>query len=205
MGGMKHNLPTPSQAWGNDINKRLASVENDLMLIRSTANNAAQSVTSLVSDRATNGVAKPFYDEVGVSSPGRGRGVGVNEDIWYRSIPWADSGLFMQLAISGYLRIPLSLKLYSGYRYPVDVSVGVRGARAEDTRYLRCFLSYEPTGNESQAMMVAHINYNTVIDYEHYKDGIVVVNMSNSSVHPEWVYNWDSTAQLSLQIAGVRY
>ena len=66
---MKHNLPAPSQPWGNDINKRLASVENDLMLIRSTANNAAQSVTSLVSERATNGIAKPFYDEVGVSSP----------------------------------------------------------------------------------------------------------------------------------------
>lgn len=202
---MKHNLPAPSQPWGNDINKRLASVENDLMLIRSTANNAAQSVTSLVSDRATNGIAKPFYDEVSISSPGRGRGVGINEDIWYRSIPWADSGLFMQLAISGYLRIPLNLKLYSGYRYPVDVSVGVRGARAQDTRYLRCFLSYEPTGDEGRAMMVAHINYNTVIDYEHYKDGIVVVNMSNSSVHPEWAYNWDSTALLSLQIAGVRY
>ena len=202
---MKHNLPAPSQPWGNDINKRLASVENDLMLIRSTANNAAASVTSLVSDRATNGIAKPFYDEVGISSPGRGRGVGVDEDIWYRSIPWADSGLFMQLAISGYLWIPLSLKLYSGFRYPVDVSVGVRGARAQDTRYLRCFLSYEPTGDEGRAKMVAHINYNTVIDYEHYKDGIVVVNMSNSSAHPEWVYNWDPTALLSLQIAGVRY
>lgn len=175
------------------------------MLLRSTANNAAQSVSSLVADRATNGIAKPFYDEVSISSPGRGQGVGVNEDIWYRSIPWADSGLFMQLAISGYLRIPLSLKLYSGFSYPVYVSVGVRGASSADTRYLRCFLSYEPTGLEDKAMMVAHINYNTVIDYEHYKDGIVVVNMSNSSTRPDWVYNWDSTALLSLQIAGVRY
>ena len=151
------------------------------MLIRSTTNNTAQSVTSLVSDRATNGIAKPFYDEVSISSPGRGRGVGVDEDIWYRSIPWADSGLFMQLAISGYLRIPLSLKLYSGYKYPVTVSVGVRGARSQDTRYLRCFLSYEPTGDEGLAMMVAHSNYNTVIDYEHYKDGIVVVNATVTS------------------------
>ena len=202
---MKHNLPAPSQPWGNDINKRLASVENDLMLIRSTATNAAQSVTSLVADRATNGVAKPFYDEIGISSPGRGRGIGTNEDIWYRSIPWADSGLFMQLAISGYLKIPLSLKLYAGYKYPVTVSVGVRGGRTVDTRYLQCFLSYEPTGDEGRAMMVAHINYNTVINYENYKDGIMVINVSNSSVHPDWMYNWDPTASLSLQIAGVRY
>ena len=202
---MKHNLPTPSQAWGNDINKRLASVENDLMLLRSTATNAAQSITSLVSERATNGVAKPFFNDVYKTSPGRGRGVGIYEDIWYQSLPWGDSGLFMQIAVSGYLRIPLSLKLYSGYSYPVTVLVGVRGARDQDTRYQRCFLSYEPTGVEGIAMMVAHINYNTVIDYENYRGGIVVINMSNSSTHPDWVYNWDSTASLSVQIAGVRY
>ena len=203
---MKHNLPTPSQPWGNDINKRLASVENDLMLIRSTASNAAQSVTSLVSERATSGIARPFYDEVLTTSPGRGQGVGINEDIWYRSFPWADSGLFMQLAISGYMKMPLNLKLYSGYRYPIVVRAGVRGARNIDTRYVDCHLSYEPTGYEDKAMMVAHINYNTVIDYEHYKDGIVVINMSNASAHPDWVYNWDtSMSMLSLQIAGVRY
>lgn len=203
---MKHNLPTPSQAWGNDINKRLASLENELMLLRSTANNAAQSVTSLVSERATSGIARPFYDEVQTTSPGRGQGVGVNEDIWYQSFPWGDSGLFMQLSISGYMKMPLSLKLYSGYKYPIVVRVGVRGARNIDTRYVYCHLSYEPTGYEDKAMMVAHINYNTVIDYEHYKDGIVVVNMSNASTHPDWVYNWDtSMSMLSLQIAGVRY
>ena len=59
---MKHNLPQPSQAWGSDINRRIAYLENDVTLMKSKISNSYDAVTALNASRASNGVAQPFYE-----------------------------------------------------------------------------------------------------------------------------------------------
>ena len=80
---MKHNLPQPSQAWGTDVDRRIASLEAELRLLKSNFSNSVDSINALTNSRSTSGVAVPFSDSMIIPQPGRSRGVGTYEDLWY--------------------------------------------------------------------------------------------------------------------------
>ena len=121
---MKHNLPTPSQAWGSDIDRRVAYLENDMTLMKSKVSNSYDAVSALTSTRAANGVAQPFYHELFIEQPGARPGIGAYEDLWTLPLDWGYSGSFMQLSITGYLYLPTKEIDLSNYTHPQAV-VGV--------------------------------------------------------------------------------
>ena len=57
---MKHNLPTPSQAWGSDIDRRLANLESLVRVHDNKLTNSSDTLSALVQSNAANGVAQPF-------------------------------------------------------------------------------------------------------------------------------------------------
>lgn len=106
---MRHNLPAPSQAWGTDIDKRIASLESRLRLAESQIGNTTNSISSLTSERAINGVAQPFVFRNTVNNivmPDSS--VSNNPIIWSYPISWGSAGSYMMVTVSGWVYLPLN-------------------------------------------------------------------------------------------------
>lgn len=202
---MKHNLPQPSQAWGTDVDRRIASLEAELKLLKSNFSNSVDSINALTNSRSNSGVAVPFSDSMIIPQPGRSRGVGTYEDLWYQSLPWGDSGSFMQVTLSGTLSLVVGAELFRADSKGPVVSVGVRTGSKSDWQRSYCFTSYRSIGREGVFMLDAVINYTTVVPFDKYYDGFLFVGVENPSSKPQLIYNWDDASYLYMEITGVRY
>ena len=207
---MKHNLPTPSQAWGSDIDRRVSYLENDMTLMKSKVNNSYDAVSALISTRAANGVAQPFYQEMFIEQPGSNPGVGAYEDLWKLPLDWGNSGSFMQLSITGFLYIPVRPTALREYIYPQAV-VGVRDhlGRARKLVHIPNVVAGSLTGNggsgSTDLIMTTALSFTMVVDYYNFQYGHAFIGLKGSQAHPEYIDNQNSHAYLSVQLSGVRY
>lgn len=202
---MKHNLPQPSQAWGTDVDRRIASLEAELRLLKSNFSNSVDSINALTNNRSNSGVAVPFSDSLTIPQPGRSRGVGAYEDLWYQSLPWGDSGLFMQIAFSGTLQLVVGADLFRSGNTGPEVSVGVMDGSMNHFIKSYCYTSYRSVGQEGKFILNAVINYNTVIPFDRYYNGYMYLGVGGSASEPQLIYNWDGNSYLHMEISGVRY
>lgn len=202
---MKHNLPQPSQAWGTDVDRRIASLEAELRLLKSNFSNSVDSINALTNNRSTSGVAVPFNDSMIILHPGRGRGVGTYEDLWYQSLPWGDSGSFMQLALTGTLELVVGAEFFRDNSRGPAVCVGVMDGSMGHTMRNYCYTSYRPFGQEGKFILDAIINYTTVIPFDKYYNGYMYLGVEGSASKPQLIYNWDDYSHLRMEITGVRY
>lgn len=202
---MKHNLPQPSQAWGTDVDRRIASLEAEIRLLKSNFSNSVDTINALTNSRSTSGVAVPFSDSMIIPQPGRSHGVGTYEDLWYQSLPWGDSGSFMQLTLSGTLELVVGADLFRGDSRGPAVSVGVMDGSNGHVLRSYCYTSYRSIGQEGKFILDAIINYTTIIPFDKYYDGFMFLGVEGSASKPQLIYNWDGYSHLSMQITGVRY
>ena len=202
---MKHNLPQPSQAWGTDVDRRIASLEAELRLLKSSFSNSVDSINALTNNRSTSGVAVPFNDSMIILHPGRSRGVGTYEDLWYQSLPWGDSGSFMQLTLTGTLELVVGAELFRDNSRGPAVYVGVMDGSMGHTMRNYCYTSHRPFGQEGKFILDAIINYTTVIPFDKYYNGYMYLGVKGSASKPQFIYNWDDYSYLRMEITGVRY
>lgn len=202
---MKHNLPQPSQAWGTDVDRRIASLEAELRLLKSNFSNSVDSINALTNNRSTSGVAVPFNDSMIILHPGRSRGVGTYEDLWYQSLPWGDSGSFMQLTLTGTLELVVGAEFFRDNSRGPAVCVGVMDGSMGHTMRNYCYTSYRPFGQEGKFILDAIINYTTVIPFDKYYNGYMYLGVEGSASKPQLIYNWDDYSYLRMEITGVRY
>ncbi len=178
---MKHNLPQPSQAWGTDVDRRIASLEAELRMLKSNFSNSVDSINALTNNRSTSGVAVPFNDSMVILHPGRSRGVGTYEDLWYQSLPWGDSGSFMQLTLTGTLELVVGAELFRDNSRGPAVYVGVMDGSMGHTMRNHCYTSHRPFGQEGKFILDAVINYTAVIPFDKYYNGYMYLGVEGSA------------------------
>lgn len=204
---MKHNLPAPSQAWGSDIDRRIAYLENDMTLMKSKVSNSYDAVSALTSTRAANGVAQPFYREMFIEQPGGNIGIGAYEDLWKASFDWGNTGSFIQLSITGFLYIPMRRSALGEYIYPQSI-VGVRDNIGRERKLVHIpnvIAGAKTGGGDVIPVMTAGLSFTMVVDYDNFQYGQAFVGLEGSPSHPEYIDNQNSHAYLSVQFSGVRY
>ena len=203
---MKHNLPQPSQAWGSDVDRRIAYLENDMTLMKSKVSNSYDAVSALTSSRAANGVAQPFYRELMIDRPGAHDGIGVYEDLWTEPLEWGNAGSFMQLSITGYLYIPLRELNLNSYTQPRAI-VGVRDNNQMDMRRLVSHVNtfVERVDNVSRYALSCGLSFTTVVDFDRFQYGHAFIGLEGLPGQPRYINNKDGHAYLSVQLSGVRY
>lgn len=206
---MKHNLPTPSQAWGSDIDRRVAYLENDMTLMKSKVSNSYDAVSALTSSRAANGVAQPFYQEMLVEQPGSNPGIGAYEDLWKAPLDWGNAGSFMQLSITGFLYIPVIPLTTGEYIFP-QVFTGVRDHLGRERKlahipYVVSGLATGRGGRGTDLVMVTGLSFTMVVDYDNFQYGTAFIGLKGSKDHPEYIDNHNGHAYVSVQFSGVRY
>lgn len=203
---MKHNLPQPSQAWGSDVDRRIAYLENDMTLMKSKVGNSYDAVSALVASRAANGVAQPFYQELRIDRPGPRDGIGTYEDLWEVPLDWGRAGSFMQLSVSGYIYLPVRDLNLSNYSQP-RLSVGVRDSNRTYTRRLDSHANtiVERWNNQSQYALSGSLSLSMVVDFDNFQYGSVFVGLEGLPSQPSYINNHNDRAYLSVQLSGVRY
>lgn len=203
---MKHNLPQPSQAWGSDVDRRIAYLENDMTLMKSKVGNSYDAVSALVASRAANGVAQPFYQELRIDRPGPRDGIGTYEDLWEVPLDWGRAGSFMQLSISGYIYLPVRDLNLNNYSQP-RLFVGVRNSNRTYTRRLDSHANtiVERWNNQSQYALSGSLSLSMVVDFDNFQYGSVFVGLEGLPNQPNYINNHNDRAYLSVQLSGVRY
>ncbi len=202
---MKHNLPQPSQAWGSDVDRRIAYLENDMTLMKSKVNNSYDAVTALNASRAANGVAQPFYQEQFIRQPGAYDGVGSYEYLWKTPLEWGSAGSFMQLSITGYLYLPLRELNLNNYQQPLAV-VGVQDNDLHERRLMLAANTItERQNNVTQYALSCALPYTTVVDFDRFQYGKLFVGLYGLYGQPSYIDNHNDRAYLSVQFSGVRY
>lgn len=202
---MKHNLPQPSQAWGSDIDRRVAYLENDMTLMKSKVSNSYDAVTALNASRAANGVAQPFYEEQLIMQPGIHDGIGGYENLWQTPLNWGNAGSFMQLSIAGYLYIPVRDINLSEYTQP-QVRIGVRDNQNNERRLDSYVTSIvERVNNNTRYALSSGLSFTMVVDFDRFQYGSVFVGLQGMSGTPTYISNKDQRAHLFVQFSGVRY
>lgn len=202
---MKHNLPQPSQAWGSDIDRRVAYLENDMTLMKSKVNNSYDTVAALNASRAANGIARPFYRTYSINKPGEHDGIGGYEDLLSVPLEWEGAGSFMQLSITGYLYTPLRDLNLSNYNQP-EVAVGVRdGDRHERRLVIAANTITERQNNVTRYALSCGLSFTTVVDFNSFEYGSAFIGLYGLYGQPSYINNHNDRARLSVQISGVRY
>ena len=96
---MKHNLPAPSQAWGSDIDRRIALLESKINSHENKVYNTASSISTLTQQinfkKSSEGFfTSYFYD-----------GINHNMEPHPYSIDWAEGKTTMLLTVAGFIRL----------------------------------------------------------------------------------------------------
>lgn len=192
---MKHNLPAPSQAWGSDIDRRLANLESLVNVHDNKLNNSSDTLNALVQSNAARGVAHPFSFTDNRSS------LYFNQDdryygntIYSRQLDWGGSGSFMLVTVSGYITIPVqqnitpSSMLFKIYTY-------ITGSNSYGTAVM------VPTSSKS---LGATLSFTTLIEYTETSNPYLTIAISGADQN-YYLVNGSSSSNLAVSVSGVRY
>lgn len=191
---MRHNLPTPSQAWGTDIDKRLASLESRLRLAENQLGNATASVSSLTSERAINGVAQPFVHRDYITNLVMPDSlVSYNSIIWSRPISWESAGSYMLVTVSGSVSIPL---LSGAQVLPGDYELhtSISGAYGVSS-----IMFVDRLKN-----LVGSFTYTMVINYSDNPNPVAQLSLKGAHITDN-IASGHNNSNMSVNITGVRY
>lgn len=195
---MRHNLPTPSQAWGTDIDRRVAKLEDNLRRLENLAGNSSSTLNTLVSDKAINGVAQPFVindhrTNLIVSSDSNS----YDNLIWSYPLDWGVSSSYMIVSLSGYVQLHVS----DNYGAKISDSVirsGITGGTSQGRNSASIGII------DGSRMFIAPITSTTVVKYTDNINPTASVSISNSSLLNN-VINGSDRSYITVTISGVRY
>lgn len=189
---MKHNLPAPSQAWGSDIDRRLAALESQVRLYDNKLSNSTDSLTALTQRVSANGVAQPFSFTEWRSTMTLDNDF--SNQLYTRQLDWGEAGSFMLVTISGF------------------VSVRLRDGITPSSTMYKIYTSVTGTEGYGNTVMVpiggltlgGSISYTTLIRYnERYNPSI---NISLGGLRTDnYLVSGAETNSLQVSVAGVRY
>lgn len=191
---MRHNLPAPSQAWGTDIDKRIASLESRLRLAESQIGNTTNSISSLTSERAINGVAQPFVHrdyKTNLILPDNQ--VSSNPVIWSYPISWGMSGSYMSVSISGNFSVPL---LNGAQVLPGDFEL----VTSIDGKYGVPFTTAVGRGR----ILVGSFSYTMVLNYSDNLSPVAQLSLRGWNILDNLASDHNNS-YLEVVVAGVRY
>lgn len=195
---MRHNLPTPSQAWGSDIDRRVAKLEDNMRRLENLAGNSSSTLNTLVSDKAINGVAQPFVindhrTNLIVSSDSNS----YDNLIWSYPLDWGVASSYMIVSLSGYVQLPVS----DNYGAKISDSVirsGIVGGNNQGRNSISIGVI------NGYRMFIAPIASTTVVQYTDNINPTASVSISNSSLLNN-VINGSDRSYITVTISGVKY
>lgn len=195
---MRHNLPAPSQAWGTDIDRRVAKLEDNMRRLENLAGNSSSTLNTLVSDKAINGVAQPFVindhrTNLIVSSDSNS----YDNLIWSYPLDWGVSSSYMIVSLSGYVQLHVS----DNYGAKISDSVirsGITGGTSQGRNSASIGII------DGSRMFIAPITSTTVVQYTDNINPTASVSISNSSLLNN-VINGSDRSYITVTISGVRY
>lgn len=189
---MKHNLPAPSQAWGSDIDRRLAALESQVRLYDNKLSNSTDSLTALTQRVSANGVAQPFSFTEGRST------ITLDGDfsnqLYTRQLDWGEAGSFMLVAISGFVTVRLRDSITpSSTMYMVYSQItGAEG------------YGYSVMVPVNGSTLGASISYTSLISYDERYNPSISISLSGLRTD-EYLVSGSVTNTLQISVAGVRY
>lgn len=193
---MKHNLPAPSQAWGSDIDRRLANLESAMRVQDNKLVNSADTLRSLVQNSTTNSGGQPF-DITDTQA-----GLYFNDDpahsgsnVYTRQLSWADGGSHMLVIVSGFIEIRLQDSITpSTTLFKVHSAINGKGIIGTSVMV--------PTyGGHT---LGATISGSTLIEYNKVHDPQVLISVAGYNPN-NYLVNGSPTSSLTISISGVRY
>lgn len=195
---MRHNLPTPSQAWGTDIDRRIAKLEDNMRRLENLAGNSSSTLNTLVSDKAINGVAQPFVindhrTNLIVSSDSNS----YDNLIWSYPLDWGVASSYMIVSLSGYVQLPISDN-YGARTSDSVIRSGITGGINQGRNSVSIGMI------DGYRMFIAPITSTTVVQYTDNINPTASVSISNSSLLNN-VINGSDRSYITVTISGVRY
>ena len=192
---MKHNLPSPSQAWGTDIDRRLSNLESLVRVHDNKLTNSSDTLSALVQSNAANGVAQPFS-----LTETRSRLV-YNPDtkhsgnsVYTAQLDWGNAGSFMLVTVSGFITVRLQDNI-AGSTEMFKVNTFVNGSKSYGTSMM------VPTYGKS---LSASISFTTLVDYNDTRNPYVAINIVGYNAD-NYLISAHEHSHLQVSVSGVRY
>lgn len=191
---MRHNLPAPSQAWGTDIDKRIASLESRLRLAENQIGNTTNSVSSLTSERSINGVARPFvFTNTANNIVMPDSSVSSNTIIWSHPISWGDAGSYMMVTVSGEIYLPLNS---DAQVLPGDYKLRASISGTYPTTSIMIVDRYRN--------LIGSFNHTIVINYSTNTTPVAQLELSGGRIIDN-IASGHNNSYVNVKITGVRY
>lgn len=192
---MKHNLPAPSQAWGSDIDRRLANLESLVRVHDNKLTNSSDAISALVQSNAANGVAQPFnFTDTRSKLVFTDDTSHVGNSVYTAQLDWGNAGSFMLVAVSGFISIRVKDNI-SPSSVLFQAHVIVNGARIGGTTV------FVPTYNKT---LSAPLSLTTLINYNEVSNPYVTINVSGYNPD-QYLVSASDQSGLQVSISGVRY
>lgn len=192
---MKHNLPAPSQAWGSDIDRRLANLESLVRVHDNKLTNSSDTLSALVQSNAANGVAQPFsFIETRTKLIYNPDQYHFGNTVYSRQLDWGEAGSFMLVSVSGFITVRLQDNI------------------ASSTTMFRVYTTVNGSESYGSAIMVpiyskslgASISFTTLVDYNKTSNPYVTINIGGYNTDNYLVSGSDQSS-IHVSVSGVRY
>nr|DAQ04560.1 MAG TPA: hypothetical protein [Caudoviricetes sp.]DAQ81342.1 MAG TPA: hypothetical protein [Caudoviricetes sp.] len=192
---MKHNLPAPSQAWGSDIDRRLANLESLVRVHDNKLTNSSDTLSALVQSNAANGVAQPFnFTDTRSKLVFTDDTSHVGNSVYTAQLDWGNAGSFMLVAVSGFISIRVKDNITPSSAL-FQAHVIVNGARIGGTTV------FVPTYNKT---LSAPLSLTTLINYNEVSNPYVTINVSGYNPD-QYLVSASDQSGLQVSVSGVRY
>lgn len=192
---MKHNLPSPSQAWGTDIDRRLANLESLVRVHDNKLTNSSDTLSALVQSNAANGVAQPFnFTDIRSKLVFTDDTSHVGNSVYTAQLDWGNAGSYMLVAVSGFISIRVKDNITPSSTL-FQAHVIVNGARIGGTTV------FVPTYNKT---LSAPLSLTTLINYNEVSNPYVAINVSGYNPD-QYLVSASDQSSLQVSISGVRY
>ena len=192
---MKHNLPSPSQAWGTDIDRRLANLESLVRVHDNKLTNSSDTLSALVQSNAANGVAQPFsFKEERSKLVYNPDNLHIGNSVYTQQLDWGGAGSFMLVSVSGLITVHLQNNI-SGSTDMFEVHTLVQGSSTYGTSIM------VPTRNKT---LSASLSFTTLIDYNETSNPYVTINIDGYNTD-NYLVSGSERSYLRVSISGVRY
>lgn len=204
---MRSNLPAPSQAWGNDIERRLAALESQQLLLSNNFNTTRGQVEGLTSARSVAGVAIPWFASQTVPQPNDGRNIGERTRVAMQFLDWKDRGNLM--AVTAMLTAVIPSRPDKNFDWTkFETPYAYLGVEPSDggLTYRREFLYVlQGTMIKTKQHWVVSATFASVLDYDTYRNAYVYADLRGTPDEPEFLCTRDSSSYATLAVSATIY
>lgn len=189
---MRSNLPAPSQAWGNDIERRVASMESQLMLLSNNYSTTRGQVEGLTAARSVSGVAIPWQAEQTVYNPNDGRGIAERTRVITEFLDWKDRGNLMSVFAVFMVDIPnIDDKEVGNFDWTKfespRVFMGIATLDGNDLNKREIVYPLTGLAIKGKNFWVTSVSMAEVLDYETYEKAYIYVDLRGTPSEPRFL------------------